>query len=134
MKAETKKEIVWHLKNALTKKFILLPFIAPCYVALYGLSYVGLYLSYFIKVVMLKTDNERDAYFAKVSVQMAETNEKAIFAFYALTMTFIYWFLFGYDHNARTLIQFLNFPTYALFATPIKAIEILATLPVHYVK
>ena len=134
MNADTKQEILWHIKNALTKKIILLPFIAPCYVALYVLGYIGLYLSYFIKVVKLKTDKERDTYFAKVSIEMAETNKKAIFAFYALTMTVFYWFMFGYNHEARTALQFLNFPTYALFATPIKAIEILATTPVHYLK
>ncbi|WP_241170416.1 hypothetical protein [Serratia marcescens] len=133
MKAETKKEIVWHLKNALTKKFILLPFIAPCYVALFVWNYLGLYLSYFIKVVMLKTTKERDEYFAKVRIEMDDTNGKAIFAFYALTMTMLYWFLFGFSHEL-TGLQVLNFPTYFLTALPIEAIYQLATLPAHYVK
>lgn len=134
MKKETKQEILWHIKNALTKKIILLPFIAPCYSAWYGISYIGLYLSYFIRVVMLKTDKERDVYFSKVSIEMDEINKKAIFAFYAFTMTCIYWFLIGYDNNSKTLLEFLNFPTYTFFTIPIKAIEILANTPVKYVR
>lgn len=125
-----KTDLLWHLNNALSKKIILLPFIAPCYATLYGLGYLGLYISYFLKVVMLKTTEERDKYFSKVSIEMEQTNEKAIFAFYALTATVFYWFLFGYDHDATTIWQFLNFPTYAAVGSFVKAVMLLASTPV----
>ena len=123
---EIKTDLLWHIKNALSKKFILLPFIAPCYATLYGLGYLGLYLSYFLKVVMLKTTEERNKYFSEVSIEMKETNDKAIFAFYALAMTVFYWYLFGFDIEQVTLLQFLNFPTYAAGASLVKAFMLLS--------
>ncbi|MCP3658451.1 MAG: hypothetical protein GY734_21550 [Herbaspirillum sp.] len=121
-----KSDLLWHIKNALSKKFILLPFIAPCYATLYGLGYLGLYISYFLRTVMLKTTEERNKYFSEVSIEMKETNDKAIFAFYALAMTFFYWYLFDYNHEATTLLQFLNFPTYAAGASLVKAFMLLS--------
>jgi hypothetical protein len=131
MKTELKQELLWHIKNALTKKIILLPFIAPCYAAMYGLSYIGLYLSYFVHVVMLKTTEEREEYFIEVSDDMAHTKSKAIFAFYALTMTVVYWFLFGFSMDVKGL-EFLNFPTYFLLALFVETIHQLTVIPVHY--
>lgn len=121
-----KSDLLWHLKNALSRKIILLPFIAPCYATLYGLGYLGLYISYFLRVVMLKTTEERDQYFSKVSTEMKETNDKAIFAFYTLTATVLYWYLFGFDIEQITLLQFLNFPTYAAGASLVKAFTLLS--------
>ena len=121
-----KSDLLWHIKNALSKKFILLPFIAPCYATLYGLGYLGLYISYFLRTVMLKTTEERNKYFSEVSIEMKETNDKAIFAFYALTATVLYWYLFGFDIEQITLLQFLNFPTYAAGASLVKAFTLLS--------
>lgn len=121
-----KSDLLWHIKNALSKKFILLPFIAPCYATLYGLGYLGLYISYFLRTVMLKTTEERNKYFSEVSIEMKETNDKAIFAFYALAMTVFYWYLFGFDIEQVTLLQFLNFPTYAAGASLVKAFMLLS--------
>lgn len=121
-----KSDLLWHIKNALSKKFILLPFIAPCYATLYGLGYLGLYISYFLRTVMLKTTEERNKYFSEVSIEMKETNDKAIFAFYALTATVLYWYLFGFDIEQVTLLQFLNFPTYAAGASLVKAFTLLS--------
>ena len=123
---EIKTDLLWHIKNALSKKIILLPFIAPCYATLYGLGYLGLYISYFLRTVMLKTTEERNKYFSEVSIEMKETNDKAIFAFYALAMTFFYWYLFGFDIEQVTLLQFLNFQTYAAGASLVKAFMLLS--------
>lgn len=79
---------------------------------------------------MLKTTEERNKYFSEVSIEMKETNDKAIFAFYALTATVLYWYLFGFDIEQVTLLQFLNFPTYAAGASLVKAFMLLASTPV----
>lgn len=125
-----KDDLIFHIKNALTRKFILLPFIAPCYAVLYGLGYLGLYIDYFFKVIKNKKDKEREDYFTKVKIQMNKTDNEAIFAFYALTMTVIYWFVFGFSREL-TGLEFLNFPTYFLTALPIEAVNQISQIKVH---
>lgn len=133
MKTETRQEILWHVKNALTKKFILLPFIAPCYVALFVLNYLGYYIGDFFDTVKQKTTDERQVYLEKLQEKKTAIDSRAIFAFYALTMTFLYWFVFGFSKDLNGL-EVLNFPTYFLTALPIEAFHQLSILPVHYMK
>ena len=131
MKPSLKSDLLWHLKNALTKKVILLPFIAPCYVAWFVWTYLGYYLSDFIETVKLKTDDERAAHIQAHSEKKAQMHSKALFAFYSLIFTVIYWFLFGFSQELKGL-EVLNYPTYFLVALPIEAVVQLAHIPVHY--
>lgn len=124
-------DLQWHIKNALTKKAILLPFIAPCYVAWFVWTYIGYYLDDFIETVKQKTDNERAAYIQSKAEDKVKMHSKALYGFYALTATVLYWFLFGFSHNLKGL-EFLNYPAYFLTALPIEAVHQLAILPIKY--
>lgn len=117
-----KEDLLWHLKNALDKKIAILPFIAPCYLALFVWNYIGYYIDDFLQTVMQKTDNERAIYIKHKQEQKAVVGAKAIFAFYALTATLIYWFVFGFSRNLAGL-EILNYPTYFLTAIPMEAIS-----------
>jgi hypothetical protein len=134
MKAETKKEIIWHIKNALTKKFILLPFIAPCYVGIYVWNFLWHHFNDFFGTVADKSPEKRQKFIEKMEKQKQDIRDNAIFAFYALTMSVLYWFPFGGYSDNLTGLQVLNLPTYALAALPIEAIYQLAITPVHYLK
>lgn len=131
MTANIKSDLLWHLKNALTKKAILLPFIAPCFVAWYTCAWIWDYIADFGETVKSKTDKEREAYIAKRNTRKEEINSKGIFAFYALTATVLYWSMFGFSRET-TPLEFLNLPTYYLFGLPLEAVVQLAHIPVHY--
>lgn len=131
MTATIKSDLIGHLKNALTKKAILLPFIAPCYVAWFVCAFVWDYLSDFVETIKRKKDDERQAYIDKRNAHKEQIESKGIFAFYALTATVLYWFLFGFSRD-MTALQFLNYPAYFLGALPIEAIHQLSILPIHY--
>lgn len=75
------------------------------------------------------TVEQRMEYIEKVKKEKEIIDSKAIFAFYALTMTVIYWYVFGFGNSNP--LQFLNFPTYFLTALPVEAIHQLAITPVH---
>lgn len=131
MTATIKSDLLWHLKNALTKKAILLPFIAPCYVAWFVYTYFADLIADFVETVKRKTDDERQAYIDKRNAHKASINSKEIFACYSLIATVLYWFLFGFSQELKGA-EFFNYPTYFLAALPIEAVIQLAHLPVHY--
>ena len=128
MRTTIKQDIIWHIKNALTKKVTLIPFLAPCYLGIFILNFAWFYINDFARTILLKTDEERAAYIERTAVSQAEMHSKLIFAFYALTSTFIYWFVFGFSEHVSSW-EILNLPTYYLVAIPTKAIEILWNTP-----
>lgn len=119
---DIKTEINLHLKNSMKKPCILLPLIAPCYVALFLLGLISFYIDDFIETIKQKTDMEREKFIAKKYKDKNLIMGKEIFAFYSLIMTCIYWVIFGFSINLKDL-EFLNYPTYLLIALPIEAIH-----------
>ena len=131
MKTKTiKDDLIFHIKNALTRKFILLPFIAPCYSALFAWNYIGHYINDFFGTLKFLTKEQRAIYLETLNESKMKIDGKAIFAFYALTMTVIYWFVFGFSKEL-TGLEFLNFPTYFLTALPIEAVNQISQIKVH---
>lgn len=127
---ELKNELLWHFKKAWTKKIVLMPFLAPCYLAWFLWNYIGCYLDDFIETVKFKTIDERLEQIANKKQEINDLKEKQLFATYAFISTGVYWLVFGFGHGAGTW-QFLNLPTFYLFALPYEAIHQLYLLKVH---
>lgn len=133
MKTTTiKDDLIFHIKNALTKKFILLPFIAPCYVGIYVWNYLWHHFNDFFGTVADKNPEKRQKFIEKMEREKQGFKDNAIFAFYALTMSVFYWFLFGGYSDRMPGFQFLNLPTYFLGAFPLMTFYNIALIPVHY--
>lgn len=133
MRTETawKSDLLWHIKNALTRKLILLPFIAPCYVGIFAWNFVWHYINDFCGTVADKKPEARQKFIEKMEQQRQSIESNKIFVFYALAMSFLYWFVFGFSQELKNL-EFLNVPTYFLFGLPLEGIRVLATTPIHY--
>lgn len=132
MKTTTKDDSVFHLKNALTKKLILLPFIAPCYLGLFAWNYLGYYINDFFGTLKMLTDKQRAIYLETLKESKAKIDGNAIFAFYALTMTVLYWFAIGFSKELAGF-EFLNLPTYFLTAIPIETFNQISQIKIHTV-
>ncbi len=127
---ELKKDLLWHFQKALTKKIVLMPFLAPCYLTWFLWNYIGCYLDDFIETVKLKTTDERLKQINSKEQEINDLKEKQLFAIYAFISTGVYWLVFGFGHDAGVW-QFLNLPTFYLFALPYEAIHQLYLLKVH---
>lgn len=125
-----KSDLLWHIKNALTRKLILLPFIAPCYVGIFVWNFFH-HINDFCGTVALKKPEQYQKFIEKMEQEKLDLANNKIFTFYAFAMSFIYWPVFGFSQHLNKL-EFLNVPTYFLFGLPLEAIHQLSTTPIHY--
>ena len=124
-KLERIKEVVKaEVKLAMTKNSILLPFIAPCYVAWFVWNYIGTYLSYSLGLLVRSKEAEREVWKKGMMVEIGEANSKSRFAMYAAIMSAIYMLVVGFNTDKPpTNLQAINMPTYFFLKAPVVAIE-----------
>ncbi|HHK8126446.1 TPA: hypothetical protein ACQVJW_005461, partial [Serratia marcescens] len=126
-----KSDLLWHINNALTRKLILLPFVAPCFVGIFVWNFIWHHINDFCGTVALKKTEECQKFIEKMERQKQDLANNKIFVFYCLALSTLYWFIFHFSKNLDGL-EFLNLPTYFLFALPIEGVHQLATTPIHY--
>lgn len=124
-KLERIKEVVKaEVKVAMTKKAILLPFIAPCYVAIFVWNYFGTYINYCFGLLMKRTATERGVWKASMREEIGGMRAKARFAMYAAIMSAIYMLVVGFNTDKPpTNLQAINIPTYFFLKMPVVVIE-----------
>lgn len=127
---ELKNDLLLHFRKAWTKKIVLIPFLAPCYLGWFLYNFIAYYLDDFIETVKFKTTDERQIFIEHKQQELNNIKNNQDFATYAFISSGIYWLMFGVGADAG-IWQLLNLPTYYLFALPYETIHQLYLLKTH---